>query len=115
LGLGKAISFALFLFSVQNYSTVTDLNKTENYRSFQNLELKPFALISFSNVDNVPFIFHNKINNVSIPKGSEFKRLSPSSNKLLLTFEDITNPKRIKIVIHLIYATIFKPLPLNSC
>ena len=81
------------------YSTKTDLNKTENYRSFQNLELKPFALISFSNVDGVPFKYHNKINNVSIPKGPEFKKLSTSSNKLLLTFEDSASPKRIKITI----------------
>ena len=86
-------------FSVQTYSTVIDLIKTENYRSFQNLELKPFALISFNNVDVVPFKYHNKINNVSIPKGPEFIKLSPSSNKLLLTFEDSTSPKRIKITI----------------
>jgi hypothetical protein len=93
----KITQFTSIIF--KNYSTVIDLNKTENYRSFQNLELKPFALISFSNVDGVPFKYHNKINNVSIPKRPEFIRLSPSSNKLLLTFEDSTSPNRIKITI----------------
>ena len=79
------------------YSAVTDLSKTENYRSFQNLELKPFALIRFTNVDGVPFKYHNKINNVSIPIGPELTRVSPSALTLLLTFEDSTIPNKIKI------------------
>ena len=87
------------------------LNKTENYKSFQNLELKPFALISLSNVDGAPFKYHNKIDNVIIPTGPELKKLSPSSNKLLLTFEDSTIPKRTKITkTSFNFLTVFKKL-----
>lgn len=53
--------------------------------------------MSFSNTDGVPFKYHNKINNITIPIGPAFKRLCPSTKKLLLTFEDKTIPKRTKI------------------
>ena len=49
------------------------------------------------NVDGVPFKFHNKINNASIPIGPELTRVSPRALTLLLTFEDSTIPNKIKI------------------
>ena len=64
---------------VSNYSTVTDLNKTGNYKSFQNLELRPFALKNFIIVNGIFLPAHNKEINTIIPIGPEPKRVSPSA------------------------------------
>jgi len=61
------------------YSTVTDLNKTDNYKLFQNLELRPFALKNFIIVDGIFLNVHNKEINTIIPIGPEPKRVSPSA------------------------------------
>ena len=55
--------------------------------------------MSFSSVDGISLKFHNKIINTRAPMGPEFKKVSVSSNKLLLTFEDSTSAKRVKITI----------------
>ena len=59
------------------------------------MELKPFALKSFNNIDGTPLKYHNKINNTTIPIGPAFIRLCPSAKKLLLAFEDRTNPIKV--------------------
>ena len=68
--------------------------KIYDYKSFQNLELKPFALISFCNVNRMSLKYQNKINNKITPIGPELKK---GSKKLLLIFEDSNIPKEIKI------------------
>ena len=68
--------------------------KIYDYKSFQNLELKPFALISFCNVNRMSLKYQNKINNKITPSGPELKK---GSKKLLLIFEDSNIPKKIKI------------------
>ena len=69
--------------------------KIYDYKSFQNLELKPFALISFCNVNRMSLKGQKKINNKITPNG--LKKGSTNSKKLLLIFEDSNIPKEIKI------------------
>ena len=71
--------YCSFLFSVLFYSTVADLNKTGNYKSFQNLELRPFALKNFIIVNGIFLPAHNKEINTIIPIGPEPKRVSTSA------------------------------------